>query len=100
MKKPEKPTLRLAVLAKCHNCTGYYADGITDCEVPSCPLYKWMPRGRSKIDLGWMEFNPRKKGLVRWENCGVEMTEEQKIKARERLQKARDLALLEKDLGL
>ena len=32
-----------AILAKCCDCMGYYADGMNDCEVPTCPLYTWMP---------------------------------------------------------
>ena len=32
-----------AVLAKCYECTGGYADGKMDCKVPECPLYGFMP---------------------------------------------------------
>jgi len=32
-----------AVLAKCYECMGYYADGKLDCEIPDCPLYGFMP---------------------------------------------------------
>lgn len=32
-----------AMRAKCYDCMGYYADGAVDCEMPSCPLYPWMP---------------------------------------------------------
>lgn len=32
-----------AMAAKCCECMAYYADGMTDCEVYTCPLYPWMP---------------------------------------------------------
>lgn len=28
-----------AILAKCYDCMGYYADGKKDCKVQRCPLY-------------------------------------------------------------
>lgn len=31
-----------AILAKCYDCMGYYADGKCDCSIPSCPLYGYM----------------------------------------------------------
>jgi hypothetical protein len=38
-----KLTLRDAVLAKCYECCGYYADGKSDCKMADCPLYGFMP---------------------------------------------------------
>jgi len=39
-----------AILAKCADCMGNYVDGRTDCEMPKCPLYTWMPyKGKSRI---------------------------------------------------
>lgn len=32
-----------AIKAKCYECTGYYADGKDDCQMPMCPLYPYMP---------------------------------------------------------
>lgn len=32
-----------AIYAKCFECMGYYSDGKMDCQVPSCPLYPFMP---------------------------------------------------------
>jgi hypothetical protein len=32
-----------AIIAKCYDCMGFYADGTMDCECPLCPLYPWMP---------------------------------------------------------
>jgi len=34
---------RDAIKAVCCQCLGYYADGLMDCECPSCPLYHYMP---------------------------------------------------------
>ena len=41
-----------AVLAKCNECCGFYADGKLDCQIPECPLYGFMPyrKKASKID--------------------------------------------------
>ncbi len=36
-------TQRQAILAKCCECTGYHADGRTDCGITDCPLYQFMP---------------------------------------------------------
>ena len=49
----DKLTLKQAVLAKCADCMGKYADGMIDCEIPECPLYAFAPygamwRGREK----------------------------------------------------
>lgn len=32
-----------AILAKCYECMGYYADGKCDCGIKTCPLYARMP---------------------------------------------------------
>lgn len=32
-----------AILAKCYECNGYYANGKADCKIPVCPLYNFMP---------------------------------------------------------
>ena len=45
--KGKRLTQRQAILAKCAECLGYYADGRYDCEMPDCPLYPYMPyKGR------------------------------------------------------
>jgi len=41
-------TPKQAILAKCFDCTGGYADGRADCEVIVCPLYQYMPFGKFK----------------------------------------------------
>ena len=54
MKKPryalrfesgDKLTLKQAVLCKCYDCMGNYADGKRDCVMPECSLYQFMPYG-------------------------------------------------------
>jgi hypothetical protein len=35
-------TLKQAVNAHCYDCTGFYADGKTDCSLPACPLHPFM----------------------------------------------------------
>ena len=39
----QKLTFKQAVLAKCCECMGGYADGLHDCRVSACPLYRFMP---------------------------------------------------------
>jgi hypothetical protein len=99
MNKPKKATRALAMAAKCHECMGSYDDGIRDCENPGCPLYTWMPRRKLEPQKDWLEYNPRKKGLVLWADCGGrELTEEQKQESRDRLARARQKASLLKGL--
>lgn len=42
----DRLTARQAILAKCCTCMGYYVDGRRNCEVETCPLYRWMPYKR------------------------------------------------------
>jgi hypothetical protein len=35
-----------AIIAKCYDCMGYYADGKLDCLIPVCPLHGFMPYRR------------------------------------------------------
>ena len=42
-KKGEKLTYKQSVLAKCYDCTCFYADGKVDCKAKSCPLHPYMP---------------------------------------------------------
>ena len=39
----KKLSYKQAVLAKCNECCGFYADGKLDCQIPECPLYGFMP---------------------------------------------------------
>lgn len=41
--KGGKLTYKQAVQAKCYECMGYCIDGLSDCEIPDCPLYRFMP---------------------------------------------------------
>ena len=38
-----KLTYKQAVQGKCFECMGYCIDGLLDCEIPDCPLYRFMP---------------------------------------------------------
>lgn len=38
----QRLTLKQAVLAKCYDCSCFYADGKVDCKMPSCSLYPFM----------------------------------------------------------
>lgn len=91
MKKPYKPTMKLAILAQCHQCCGYYGDtGNRDCENTGCSLYPFMPYRKKDPDLEWMEYNPKKKGKVKWEDCGRELTDEQRERLQENIKKAHE----------
>lgn len=37
-----KLTPKQAIQAKCFDCTGYFADGKHDCQMPKCSLYPFM----------------------------------------------------------
>jgi hypothetical protein len=37
-----------AILAKCYECMGGFEDGTMDCKMTDCPLYPFMPYGRSE----------------------------------------------------
>ncbi len=53
----EKITFKQSVLAKCYECMSGYYDGKISCEVPKCPLYKFMPyKGVKNNDL-WQPPN-------------------------------------------
>lgn len=39
----ERLTRNQAILARCYDCTGRYADGKYSCDIPDCPLYDFMP---------------------------------------------------------
>ena len=39
----KKQTRKNAMLAKCYECMGYYADGKSDCEMQECPMYPYNP---------------------------------------------------------
>ena len=54
MKKPkyvlkfergDKLTFKQAILNKCFDCMGNYADGKRDCVMSECSLYQFMPYG-------------------------------------------------------
>lgn len=72
--------------AKCHDCMGGYLDGgRDDCGVTTCPLYSWMPYAANPPDLKWLDYNPKRKGNVTWEDSGREMTDEEREAAADRL---------------
>jgi hypothetical protein len=50
-------TQRQAIVAKCAECCGGYADGKVDCRVPVCPLYPLMPY-RSKPEGAALPVDP------------------------------------------
>jgi hypothetical protein len=58
-------TLKNAVNAFCHNCTGYYSDGLVDCENTRCSLYSWMPYRKLTPNLDWAMYHPRRKGKLK-----------------------------------
>lgn len=88
MKKPSKKSLKTAVLAQCHQCMGYWHDGHSDCQNTVCSLYHWMPYRKLEPDYEWLEYNPRRKGKVKWENIPQrEYTEEQLEALRARMLK-------------
>ena len=69
----KKLTKAQAIKAYCYDCMGFYADGRQDCEMPTCPLYPFMPfrkggvqKSRSISDKQKKEMSDRlKKARVR-----------------------------------
>gem|GEM_PF-1366578 len=51
----DPPSPLRAIYAKCFDCMGFYADGVTSCEIATCPLFPFMPfnpnRTRKKRSL-------------------------------------------------
>jgi hypothetical protein len=41
----DRITQRQAIIAKCYDCMGFYADGRNDCGIESCSLYPYSPYG-------------------------------------------------------
>lgn len=92
MKKPDKPTMKLAIMAHCHQCLGYWSDGPDrDCRNVKCPLYPFMPYRKMEPDLEWLEYNPKRVGKVKYEDCeGKPMSEEHKKAVLKGLKKAHE----------
>jgi hypothetical protein len=44
-----KLTARQTVLAKCYECTVYYADGKMDCKLRDCPGYPFFPYKEGRV---------------------------------------------------
>lgn len=86
----QKPTRALAILAMCHHCMGGYADGKESCTSPKCPLFFWMPYKEGDPDFTWMKYNPKKKGLVTWEESKREIDDDTRAALVERMEKARE----------
>ena len=63
----DRLTPRQTILAKCYECTNFYADGRMDCKISDCPSYPYMPYREGGV-------KPTKK-----------VSEEQKEKARQRM---------------
>lgn len=93
---PKKPSMKAAILAKCHNCMGFYDDpGNRDCRNPRCSLYFWMPYATLPEDREWELYSPKKAGLVPKANAVRSMTPEQRQACADRLAAARARKALE-----
>jgi len=88
---PKKPSMKQAILSKCHDCMGHYADGksLADCKNQRCPLYFWMPYASLTPDRTWELFSPKKMGLQLKTEAVRTMTDEQRKACAERLAAAR-----------
>jgi hypothetical protein len=45
----ERLTLKQAVLARCYDCAGFYADGKVDCKMPHCSLHPFMAYNENRV---------------------------------------------------
>lgn len=85
----KKPSMKQAMLSKCHDCMGHYADGKVDCGNQRCSLYFWMPYAALNADRTWELFSPKKMGLQLKSEAMRTMTDEQRKACAERLAAAR-----------
>jgi hypothetical protein len=87
----KKPSMKQAILSKCHDCMGHYADGKAnaDCRNQACSLYFWMPYASLTPDRTWELFSPKKIGLQLKTAAVRTMTDEQRKACAERLSAAR-----------
>lgn len=85
-------TRKEAIQAMCWECMGHYSDGKESCTSVRCPLYTFMPyKDKDKgPDLWWKKYNPKRSGLVTWEESAREISEEQRQEMVERLQRTRE----------
>jgi hypothetical protein len=44
----QKLTFKQAIYARCYDCTGYYADGKVDCNMPHCSLHPFMAYNQNR----------------------------------------------------
>lgn len=89
MTKEAKPSMKAAVLSKCHDCMGHYADRDRDCGNSACSLYSWQPYKKSTPNLEWVKYSPKRSGLVLKTDAARVFTPEQRQAAAERLSAAR-----------
>jgi len=80
---PRKPTYSMMFRAKCFSCCNNFRGGMTreDCNIPSCPIYYWMPYRTGLPILDWMfdldytdkhRMNARAEGyLIRGKNLVI-----------------------------
>ena len=73
-----KKTLKNAILSQCHSCQAHYLDGRMDCECHRCSLYPWMPYRKKEPNMDWIKYNPKRTGLVTWEDSKPKITDERR----------------------
>jgi len=78
------PTLRARIISKCHDCMGYYLDGVADCGVISCPLYGVVKNQSKQPSSEWESIDPNR--------CGVHPRREKRILTDEQLAEMRERA--------
>jgi hypothetical protein len=47
---------------------GYWSEGKRDCENPKCPLYEFSPYKKNESNQWFMDFDPKKRGRIRWQD--------------------------------
>ena len=70
----DRLTQRQAIIAKCADCTNYYADGKDDCLIPDCPLYPFMPyrnkekypdfKSTARVQSAQRNLKPKTRGTI------------------------------------
>jgi len=66
---------RQAILAKCADCQGLYADGRLDCQIPECPLYPFTPYGNHPVLPSDTPKKPHHGGFKKKIKAGISILE-------------------------
>lgn len=74
----DKPSRKECMEHRCADCMGHWVDGKVDCENTVCEMYTYMPYRKKEPNTEWRKYNPRRRGKVTWEECRLEISDEER----------------------